>query len=347
MLFGLENTSAVKEDIERIFLGFAVEAQKQMTGEIYLPKKRVIILAGPTGVGKTEFSKQLSKQVDGEIVSADSMQVYRGMNIGTAKITPEERLDLPHHMIDIRNVNESYNVVDFYYEARQACKKILDRNGTPIVVGGSGFYLHSFIYGPPSGPPPVPELRKSLEMQLEEFGTEMLFERLRKLDPQYAATITKFDKQKIIRALEIITLGGEPVSRHAWKAQKAPQTFDFRCWFLHRPLKSIYKRIEARCDQMIEEGLLKEVQSLLNEGLGENPSASQAIGYRQAIDYLESPQTEEDYHRFVHDFKQASRRYAKRQFTWFRREPLFRWLDLDVHDPEIAMDMIMQDFNAR
>jgi len=336
-----------KEDIERIFLGFAYEAQKQMTEELHVPRKKVIVLSGPTACGKTDFSIELAKELHGEIVSADSMQVFRGMDIGTAKVHPDKRKEVPHHLIDIRDLTDEFNVVDFYYEARQRCQEIHIRGSVPIVVGGSGFYLHSFVYGPPSGPPSVPELRKSLEQEMEKFGTEALFERLRKLDPQYASTITKNDKQKIIRALEIITLSGQEVSKLSWKGRKKPQNFDFHCWFLYRPKEKLYPRIEERCEAMVAEGFIEEVKNLRDQGLLENSSASQAIGYRQALDFLETEQTSADYCHFMESFKKASRRYAKRQFTWFRREPLFRWLDLDMHDPEIARDMIRQDFELR
>jgi tRNA dimethylallyltransferase len=336
-----------KEDIERIFLGFAVEAQKQMTDDLHVPRKKVIVLAGPTASGKTDFSIELARELQGEIISADSMQVYKGMDIGTAKPTIEARKEVPHHLLDIQELSKDFNVVDFYYEARQCCQEIHIRGSVPIVVGGSGFYLHSFLYGPPSGPPSVPELRKSLEEEIEKFGTEALYERLRKLDPKYASTITRNDKQKIVRALEIIILSGQEVSKLSWKGRKKPQNFDFHCWFLYRPKDKLYPRIEARCEQMIAKGFIEEVKELKEKGLLVNSSASQAIGYRQALDYLNTEQTSADYCRFIESFKQASKRYAKRQFTWFRREPLFRWLDLDMHDPEVAIDMIRQDYELR
>lgn len=337
-------TTIEKQDIERIFSGFAVEAQKQMTDDLHLPKKKVIVLAGPTAVGKTEFSLELAKQLNGEIISADSMQVYKGMDIGTAKIPLEERKDIPHHLIDICNLSDSFNVVDFYYEARQKCMEIHAREAVPIVVGGSGFYLHAFIYGPPSGPPSVPELRKNLEAEMEVLGVEELYERVRKLDPQYASTITKNDKQKIIRALEIMMLSGKQVSKHVWKSHKKPQNFAFHCWYLYRPREKLYPRIESRCEKMLADGMLEEVKKLEREGLRENSTASQAIGYRQALDYLDTEQTSADYSKFLISFQKASRQYAKRQFTWFKREPLFRWLDLDMHDPEVAREIIRQDF---
>lgn len=339
-------TTIEKKEIERIFAGFTVEAQREISSKIHKPKKRVIVLAGPTAAGKSSLALSFAQQYHGEIISADSMQVYRGMDIGTAKPTQAERELLPHHLIDIREITESFNVVDFYYEARHCCHVVIGRESIPLIVGGSGFYLHSLIYGPPSGPPSVPELRKVLEEESERLGSEVLFERLQRLDPLYANTITKNDKQKIIRALEIITLTGKKVSKLSWKGRRKPQNYDFRCWFLHRPRESLYKRIEERCDRMLEAGFLEEVEMLDKKGLRTNSSAAQSIGYRQALEFLDSPKSKEDYKYFIESFKQASRQYAKRQFTWFRKEPMFRWLDLDMHDPETALEMIRQDYES-
>lgn len=336
--------SVEKEEIERIFLGLAVEAQKQIPLKLQRSKKKVIVIAGPTAVGKSEFALQLCQKIGGEIISADSIQVYREMDIGTAKATIEERNLVPHHLLDIRNVDESFNVVDFYYEARHAIQDILNREKIPVVVGGSGFYLHSLVYGPPSGPPSVPELRKALEAEIDEKGADALFERLSQLDQEYARTITKNDKQKIIRALEIITLSNKKVSKLSWKSRHKPMNYNFRCWFLHRPKPILYKRIEARCDKMVERGFLDEVESLIEKGIRSNPSAAQAIGYRQALDYLKTSRSKKDFEQFITAFKQASRHYIKRQLTWFRKESLFRWADLDLHDYEVIMDTIEQDF---
>lgn len=333
-----------KKEIERIYFGLAVEAQQQIPSTLLIPKKKVIVISGPTGCGKSAFALMLAQKLQGEIISADSMQVYTGMDIGTAKASTQDRLLIPHHLLDIRNIKESFNVVDFYYEARQSCKFVLSHGNVPIVVGGSGFYLHSLLFGPPSGPPPAAELRKSLEEEIEKIGTEPLYERLRQIDPVYASTITKFDKQKIIRALEIITITGKKVSKHAWNQRLTPINYDFHCWFLHRPKDQLYHRIEKRCDSMLANGFLDEVEKLIKMGLLENTSACQAIGYRQAIDYLKSDRSENSYKRFVEEFKKASRHYAKRQITWFKKEPLFRWLDLDAHDYEVAADIVIQDY---
>lgn len=342
----MTSTTIEKKEIERMFFGFTLEAQKQLSLTIEEPKKRVIVIAGPTACGKSSFALSLADLCGGEIISADSMQVYNGMDVGTAKPTLEDMKRVPHHLIDVRDINDPFNVVDFYYEARHACQIVHARGGTPIIVGGSGFYLHSLLYGPPSGPPSVPELRALLEKEIEELGSEVLYERLRKLDPQYAKTITKNDKQKIVRALEILTLTGKKVSKFSWKGRCKPQNYDFRCWFLHRPRDVLYKRIEQRCDEMIEHGLLEEVSQLDQKGLRTNTSAAQAIGYRQALEYFDSAQTPEDYRRFVETFKQVSRNFAKRQFTWFRKEPMFRWLDLELHDQEVALEMVRQDYES-
>jgi tRNA dimethylallyltransferase len=336
-----------KEDqIEQIFLSTIREQEQKIPPEVNLRRKRAIILAGPTGTGKSAMAMMMAQAMGGEIISADSMQVYRGMDIGTAKPSKAEQELIPHHLIDIRNVTESFNVVDFYYQAKHICQQIHARDNVPIFVGGSGFYVHSLIYGPPSGPPSVPDLRKDLEESMDKLGPDFMYEKLKKMDPQYAATITKHDRHKIVRALEIISLTGKRVSKYTWKNRKHSPNIDFRCWFLHRPRANLYHRIEKRCDKMIEAGLIDEVRRLDQEGIRKNSTASQAIGYRQTLQYLDSPQTKDDYRYYVDEFKKATRHYAKRQFTWFRREPLFRWIDLDLHDPETAMEIIMQDYET-
>lgn len=331
------------EEVKRIVLNFALEIQKQIPSNIQRQKKRVIVLSGPTCCGKSQLAMELAQTMDGEIISADSMQVYRGMDIGTAKPSIEDRLLVPHHLVDTQDILQPSNVVDFFYEARQACQQILDRGNVPIVVGGSGFYLHTLLYGPPSGPPSVPELRKSLEDEMNRLGPDALYARLVEFDPQYAKTITKNDKQKIVRALEIITLTHKKVSRLSWKGRRKPQNYDFHCWFLHRPKDKLYERIDKRCEKMLKDGFLEEVKRLDEQGLRKNSSAAQAIGYRQALDFLLTDQSPKEYENFVKLFKQATRNYAKRQFTWFRKEPMFRWLDVE-HDYEIIKETITNDF---
>jgi tRNA dimethylallyltransferase len=307
-------------------------------------KKKIIVIAGPTGVGKSKLSILIAKAIGGQIISADSMQVYRGMDIGTAKLKLAERENIPHHLIDSRDLDEPLNVVEYCDEAWQAVKEIFDKGAVPIIVGGSGFYIHSLIYGPPSGPPSDPQLRKQLEEEMESKGVQAMYDRLKELDPDYAASITQKDRHKVIRALEIISLTRKKVSELLPPSSEYSQDYDFRCFFLDMPKEVLYPRIEMRCDQMIAEGLIEEVKRLEAQGLRDNSTASQAIGYRQCLDFLSSPQSQEDWDSFVLAFKQASRRYAKRQFTWFRKEELFRLLDAQKLPMEHIAEIIIQDY---
>lgn len=308
-------------------------------------RKKVIVIAGPTAVGKTEISVEIAKALGGEVISADSMQVYRGMDVGTAKPTLEQRDQVIHHLVDSRDLDENYNVVDFYREATQALKEIFSRERAPLVVGGTGFYIQALLYGPPSGPQSVKEVREKLENELDLRGPTAMLERLHELDPSYAKTITSNDRHKIVRALEIIQVTNRKVSDFvpSFHTEEA-EPCDFRCWFLYLPKEVLYKRIEARCDEMISQGLVEEVKRLLPAGLAENRTASQAIGYRQCMEYLETPQTEADMQAFIQTFKQVSRRYAKRQYTWFRKQPLFRWLNMGAISRETLIELIIQDY---
>lgn len=337
-------TSIEVQELHSVYRGLSIQMQRSLLPALFRSKPRVIVIAGPTAVGKSAFALELAKALQGEIVSADSMQVYSNMDIGTAKPALVERMLVPHHLIDICPVKEAFNVVDFYHAATESCHAILERKHVPIVVGGSGFYLHALLYGPPMGPPSSPEVRADLDRELQQHGSLFLYEKLKAQDPEYAATITPNDKHKIIRALEIMVLTSDKVSMHPWTTREALGEFDFRCWFFYRPRQELYRRIDERCDCMLKDGFLAEVEALLKEGIEQNSSASQAIGYRQAINYLKTAHSPEVYADFVTQFKQASRRYAKRQLTWFRKEPLFRWLDVDMHDPEVALEMIMQDY---
>lgn len=317
--------------------------QKQRT-PVWSRKKRVIVLAGPTASGKTELSLLLAQAIGGEIISADSIQVYRGLDIGTAKATPEQRTLIAHHMIDVCDLQESYNVAGYYQDAIAAIQEVIARDNVPIVVGGSGFYLHALLYGPPMGPPSIPEVREQLEKQMSELGVEVLYERLQMLDPEYAATVSERDQHKIIRALEIMALSERRVSEFPKSSRDEDPAFDFRCWFVYYPREKLYTRIEVRCEEMVRKGFLDEVKEMEPKGLRSNSSAAQAIGYRQALQFLDSPQTPEDLEFFLAQFKKASRQYAKRQFTWFRKEPLFRWLNIEEMNPDLLKELILQDY---
>lgn len=335
-----------KQELIDLFGSLNVQTQKVQECKEQEGSSHVLIISGPTASGKTSLSLKIAQKLCGEIISADSMQVYRGMDIGTAKATEEECRNIPHHMIDIRDINAPLTVVDFYYEAKKAIQSALARGRVPIVVGGSGFYIHSLIYGPPEGPPSDLDLRKSLEQEANELGTAALYNRLVKLDPQYATSITSNDKQKIVRGLEIIALTGSPVSDFAWK-RGHPLDYNFHCWFLNRPREILYERVEKRCEEMLERGLIDEVQSLLEKGLLENRSAAQAIGYRQVLDFLDSDRSECAYHELEVKFKQATRHYVKRQLTWFGKEPLFQWLDMEERDEQEAAELIADEYLIR
>lgn len=335
------NTSFEEKQLQAILNPFDVPLKQKIP--VGKKKKKVLVLAGPTGVGKTELSLLIARTMGGEVISADSMQVFRGMDIGTAKPTAAERGNIRHHLIDSRDLDETFNVVDFFHEAAQAFREVFARDHVPIVVGGTGFYIHALIYGPPQGPPSVPEVRIRLESEMAQKGPLELYERLKTLDPDYARTITDRDRHKIIRALEIMALTNQKVSFFQQTPESSDE-YDFRCWFLYMPKEILYPRIEKRCDKMLEQGFIDEVKRLEKEGLRGNLSASQAIGYRQALDFLNTRQTPDDWIHFVTAFKQASRRYAKRQFTWFRKEPLFRWLNIHSLGVDTTIEMIIQDY---
>ncbi|MEN9343832.1 MAG: tRNA dimethylallyltransferase [Chlamydiota bacterium] len=322
---------------------FGIDPFAEFAQRSELFKKKVIVIAGPTGVGKTAVSLLVAKAIGGEIVSADSMLVYRGMDIGTAKPSLTDRQEVVHHLVDSRDLDETFNVVEYYQEATLAIKEILDKGAVPIVVGGTGFYLHALLYGPPKGPPSDPAMRALLENEIDLRGTEAMYQKLVALDPQYARTITAADRQKIVRALEIITLSSKTVSSFAAPSPLRPLDYNFRCWFLHMEKERLYSRIEDRCDEMLAAGFVKEVEGLQTE-LRRNPTASQAIGYKQCLLYLDSLRRQEDWQAFVTLFKQASRRYAKRQMTWFRKEKLFRWLDRDLLSIEQVAEIVLQDY---
>jgi tRNA dimethylallyltransferase len=307
-------------------------------------KKRVIVISGPTAVGKTDLSLKIAERIGGEIISADAMQIYKGMDIGTAKISLEDQKRVPHHMIDICDVQEEYNAGKYYHAAHAALRDILLRNKVPIIVGGSGFYLRVFLYGPPPVPPSSPEVRHQIEEQMEKLGIEQMYERLQMLDGAYASTISEKDKHKIARALEIIAITQKPISSIPFPPKNKELAFDYRLWFLYLSKEELSRRIELRCDEMLFRGFVEEVRRLEKEGLRNNRSASLAIGYRQCLEFLKSSQTEEDYLHFVAEFKQVSRNYVKKQLTWFRKESFFRWLNLEEIDEEKAIEFILQDY---
>ena len=303
----------------------------------------VVVISGPTGVGKTRLALLLASLIPAEIVSADSMQVYRGMDIGTAKATLAERQAVRHHLIDIRDVKDRFSVYEFFHEATQACEEIHRRGKIPIVCGGAGFYLHALLYGPPAGPSPDPDLRRALESEIELLGPDVLYQKLAEADPVYAATITPNDRHKVVRGLEIIHLTGRRVSDFSWQERAERPQMQFLCWFLHMPRETLYPLLDQRCDRMSAEGLIEEVSRLDRQGLRSNHSAAQAIGYRHTLEFLDSPGAPGDFEEYVQRLRRDTHRYAKRQFTWFRKEPLFRWINVTDADYELLADQMAQE----
>ncbi len=333
--------------IERVLQEFAMSVQEKLERNLIGKRIRVIVIAGPTGVGKTDLSLDLARLLPGQIVSADSMQVYRGMDIGTAKVSKEIRDEIPHHLIDVCDIWEPFNVRNFFDEAVDAIVEIARGNYAPIVVGGTGFYLHTLMYGPPHGPPSDAALRQMIEQEEEKFGCEFLYQKLSTFDPEYAQTITARDRHKIVRALEIIEISGQRVSEFTWKDRPKLPGFDFRNWFLYKPREILYPILHDRCDKMIHEGLLNEVLELDKIGIRSNSSASASVGYRQTLEFLDTAKTCEDFEEYLNKFKIASRHLAKRQFTWFKKEPDFAWIDLSQAPKEDIVKMIADDFMSR
>jgi tRNA dimethylallyltransferase len=289
----------------------------------------VIFLLGPTGVGKTDVGIHLAHQLKGEIVSADSMQLYRGMDIGTAKPTIEEQDGIPHHLFNQLDIHEHCDVARFQKLAEKAVLEIWERKAIPIIVGGSGMYVRSLTQGLFEGPGRDSQIRK----ELEEWTIEKLRDELLKVDPQSAKKIEKNDRKRMIRALEFYQLTKSPISEFQTQWQQDSKS-DFlgrpRLIFgLMRPRDELYRRCDLRVEKMFEQGWVDEVQSLLKNGLKEAPTACKAIGYPDIISYLEEKCTLE---KTIECIKQKTRQYVKRQLTWFRREPGIKWLNVEKEE---------------
>ena len=286
----------------------------------------LVILSGPTAVGKSSTAIELASRIGGEIISADSMQVYRGMDIGTAKITVSEMQGIPHHLIDVCDLSTLYNVVSFVRDAKKKIEEIHQRGKLPIIVGGTGFYIHGLLYGEPKGPPADLEIRKVLEQKWEQGKITELKKQLQKIDPEYFDSISSQDRRKILRGLEIYEVTNKPPSSFPG-FRRDLEIQGYRCvsFFMHLDRSVLYQRINQRVDQMMEQGFIAEVETLLQRGLKQNVTASQAIGYRQVIDYLAGMYDSKE--EMILEIQKLTRRYAKRQMTWFRSDSNFQWVE--------------------
>ena len=289
-------------------------------------KQPLIIIAGPTAVGKTALSVALAKRIGGEIVSADSMQVYRGMDIGTAKVTKEETCGVPHHLIDVLDPKDPFNVMTFRSMVKDAVRGIASRGNVPVLVGGTGFYIQSVLYDVQfEEDASSEELRKELEQEAAVLGAEKMHERLRALDPDAAEAIHPNNIKRVIRALEYCLSTGRKISVHNREQRERTSPYSFLFYVLTMDRAALYQRIDLRVDQMMEQGLLAEVKRLRDEGVTSDMVSMQGLGYRQIFDYLEGIATLED---AVERIKRETRHFAKRQLTWFRREPDARWINV-------------------
>ena len=301
----------------------------------YKTKKPLIILTGPTAVGKTKLSIELAKAVNGQMISADSMQVYRHMDIGTAKIRPEEMQDIPHYLIDVLDPWESFDVVRFQTMAKEALEKIYTAGAIPIVVGGTGFYIQALLYNidfdendSETG------YRSELQSFADRHGVEALHDRLRQVDEKSADMIHPNNIKRVIRALEFYHQTGTRISEHNETQRQKESPYRFVYFVLDDERERIYRRIDQRIDQMLEQGLVAEVKQLRDMGCTRDMVSMQGLGYKEILAYLDGECTLEE---AVYILKRDTRHFAKRQLTWFRREHEVRWIERQEYPDEAAM----------
>jgi len=288
-------------------------------------ERKALAIVGPTASGKTKLSLIVAEKLDGEIISADSRQIYRYMDIGTAKPSPEEREKVKHYFIDELNPDEEFNAGLFGEKARKIIEDIFSRGKVPIIVGGSGLYIKSLIDGFFEGPGADWELREILYRRAKDLGKESLYEELKKVDPVSAQKIHPNNLKRVIRALEVYYITGKPISQ-LQQTVKPEINFKTVQVGLKWDRKKLYKRIEERVEEMIRNGLIDEVKKLREMGYDKNLNSLQTVGYKEVFDYLDGLIS---YDRMIYLIKRNSRRYAKRQLTWFRQDERIIWIDVD------------------
>jgi len=299
----------------------------------------LFVLVGPTAVGKTKISIELAKKLDGEIISADSMQVYKYLDIGTAKIKPEEAQGIAHHLIDIKEPTENISVAEFQKLAEMKIKEIASRDKFPMLVGGTGLYVNSVISHYNFSPTKDTQiLRKRLWKTVEEKGVNELFAKLMEVDPLSTKKIHPNDTKRIIRALEVYYSTGKPISSFQNASYKLPPKYNLAIVGLNMDRDKLYERINFRVDQMLEEGWLFEVKNMLNKGISPNAPALQGLGYKQLVMFLNG---EISYEQTIELIKRDTRRFAKRQLTWFRRDPRILWINVDEKGQNVVIDEIL------
>ena len=290
-------------------------------------KSKLLCLLGPTAVGKTEIAIQLAQHLDAEIISVDSRQIYRQMDIGTAKPTSEEQQAARHHLIDCVNISQPFSVADYQSLADTAIADIQNRGKQVLLVGGAGLYFRAVVDGLFEGPAADAALRERLEQEAAQHGVDVLYERLRTCDPESAERIHPNNVVRVIRALEVYELTGIPMSEHQQQWCQENQRYPFTAFCLTMPRALLYRRIEQRVDVMLGNGLIAEVESLLAAGYARDTVALRSFGYKELIAYLDGKCT---YLEAVEQLKQNTRRFAKRQLTWFRKDTRIEWLDRNL-----------------
>ncbi len=290
-------------------------------------KEKILVITGPTASGKTALGVEMARRIDGEIISADSMQIYKGMDIATAKPTEEEMKNIPHHLISFVERNESFSVADYVVHAAAEAKKIISRGKMPVVVGGTGLYISSFVDNIRF--PDIKsdgEIRKRLTDEAHEYGNSVLLERLRSCDPETASELHENNLSRVIRALEVYEITGKKLSEFKKESRMTESPYEFIMTALtYKDREILYGRINKRVDIMIENGLIEESRLIYNES-NNIKTAHQAIGYKELIPYFENAASLEE---CVEKIKQETRRYAKRQLTWLRRDDRISWIEAD------------------
>ena len=311
-----------------------------------MTKDKLIILAGPTASGKTAVSVDLAKRIGGEIISADSMQIYRGMDIGTAKITSDEMQGVKHYLINVSDPKEDFNIVKFQNMVKCSIEEIKKNGHIPILVGGTGFYIQSIIYDikfdkeDDNG-----SIRKVLEEEYDKMGADFMYEKLKKIDSISAENIHKNNKKRIIRAIEYFLINNALISEHNELQRKKTSPYDFRFFVLNPRRDILYDRINKRVDKMVEKGLVDEVKSLIESGLSIDNISMQGIGYKEIVEYLEGNIPLD---KAVENIKQNTRHMAKRQVTWFKRERDVIYIDpFEFENNEKIVDYMVEKIGIK
>lgn len=307
-------------------------------------KKPLIVIAGPTACGKTDISIDLAEKIGGEIISGDSMQVYKYMDIGTAKVTKEEMRGIPHYLVDELYPDEEYNVMLFQQKAKQYMKGIYSRGHIPIIVGGTGFYINALVYDNDFSEEEESEIRKELYAVAENEGAEKLHAMLAEVDPEYAANIHHNNVKRVARALEYYRLTGEKMSEHNKNAKEKETPYNLAFFVLNMDREKLYERINLRVDIMMNNGLEQEVRKLIEMGYSPELVSMQGLGYKEFIPYFNGAISLE---QVVDDIKKYTRRFAKRQLTWFRGQTNGTWLDMGTLSKDKALEIMLDELKTK